>query len=94
MHAEVITRLRPWLRDQQAIERLFDVRLVDSLTPDRYTMHDLIRLYAKGRAEDTDPEERRVAALRRVLGLYIATTSAALRLLYPHRVHATGARDR
>jgi DNA-binding SARP family transcriptional activator len=73
----------------QAIERLFDVRLVDSLIPDRYTMHDLIRLYAQERALDTEPEERRAAALRRVLGLYLATTCAALPLLDPHRVHAT-----
>lgn len=70
------------------IERLFDARLVESPTPGRYTLHDLIRLYAQERGLDAEPPERREAALRRVLGFFLATTGAAVRMIDPHRLHA------
>ncbi|GII54071.1 regulatory protein AfsR [Planotetraspora thailandica] len=72
---------------EEVVERLVDARLVDAPVPDRYTMHDLIRLYAQERAQDTEPGERS-AAFRRVLGFHLATTGAAVRLVEPHRVHA------
>jgi DNA-binding SARP family transcriptional activator/tetratricopeptide (TPR) repeat protein len=72
---------------EEIIERLFDARLVDGPVPDRYTMHDLIRLYAQERALEIEPAER-TAALRRVLGFHLATTGAAVRLVEPHREHA------
>ncbi|MEU9887737.1 BTAD domain-containing putative transcriptional regulator [Sphaerisporangium sp. NPDC051011] len=73
---------------EQAIERLADANLIDSPAPGRYTMHDLVRLYAQERAVGTEPPERRTEAVRRVLGLFIATATAAARLVHPHRVHA------
>ncbi|GAA1276231.1 SARP family transcriptional regulator [Planotetraspora silvatica] len=72
---------------EEIIERLFDARLVDGPVPDRYTMHDLIRLFAQERALEIEPAER-IAALRRVLGFHLATTGAAVRLVEPHREHA------
>ncbi|RCG30272.1 hypothetical protein DQ384_16150 [Sphaerisporangium album] len=73
---------------EQAIERLADANLIDSPAPGRYTMHDLVRLYAQERAVDAEPPERRTEALHRVLGFFIATTVRAARLVDPHRVHA------
>ncbi|TQS25180.1 BTAD domain-containing putative transcriptional regulator [Microbispora sp. KK1-11] len=73
---------------ERVIERLFDARLVESPTPGRYTLHDLIRLYAQERGLDTEPPERREAALRSVLGFFLATTGAAVRMIDPHRLHA------
>ncbi|MEV4294481.1 AfsR/SARP family transcriptional regulator [Microbispora rosea] len=73
---------------ERVIERLFDARLVESPTPGCYTLHDLIRLYAQERGLDTEPPERREAALRRVLGFFLATTGAAVRVIDPHRLHA------
>ncbi|WP_214410604.1 AfsR/SARP family transcriptional regulator [Sphaerisporangium fuscum] len=74
---------------EETVERLFDVRLVDCPAPDRYTMHDLVRLFARERAAGGGPEEGRDVALRRVLGHYLATASLAVGLLEPHRVHVT-----
>ncbi|WP_256862818.1 tetratricopeptide repeat protein [Microbispora sp. GKU 823] len=73
---------------ERVVERLFDARLVETPTPGRYTLHDLIRLYAQERGVDTEPPERREAALRRVLGFFLATTGAAVRMIDPHRLHA------
>ncbi|GIH60644.1 AfsR/SARP family transcriptional regulator [Microbispora siamensis] len=73
---------------ERVVERLFDARLVETPTPGRYTLHDLIRLYAQERGLDTEPPERREAALRRVLGFFLATTGAAVRMIDPHRLHA------
>ncbi|GAA4202694.1 AfsR/SARP family transcriptional regulator [Microbispora amethystogenes] len=87
---EAVTVLleRPPRAAARVIERLVDARLVESPAPGRYTMHDLIRLYAQERALDTEPPDRREAALRRVLGFLLATTSAAVRVIDPHRLHA------
>lgn len=79
---------RPPRAAERVIERLFDARLVESPAPGRYTMHDLIRLYAQERAVDSEPVDRREAALRRVLGFLVATTGAAVRVIDPHRLHA------
>ncbi|WP_182901366.1 BTAD domain-containing putative transcriptional regulator [Microbispora sp. H10830] len=88
LEAVAVLLERPPRAAEQVIERLFDARLVESPTPGRYTMHDLIRLYAQERALDTEPPDRRKAALRRVLGFFLATTSAAVRVIDPHRLHA------
>ncbi|WP_432923867.1 BTAD domain-containing putative transcriptional regulator [Microbispora sp. CA-135349] len=88
LEAVAVLLERPPRAAEQVIERLFDARLVESPIPGRYTMHDLIRLYAQERALDTEPPDRREAALRRVLGFLLATTSAAVRVIDPHRLHA------
>jgi tetratricopeptide (TPR) repeat protein len=53
--------------------------------PSRYTLHDLVRTYAAGRASDEDAPPERRAALTRMFDFYLHTAHAADRLLYPHR---------
>ncbi|MFF5716382.1 BTAD domain-containing putative transcriptional regulator [Streptomyces buecherae] len=55
------------------IESLVDASLLEATTPDRYRFHDLVRLYARARAEANQPVEHREAALSRLLDFYLAT---------------------
>ncbi|MFL6075033.1 MAG: AfsR/SARP family transcriptional regulator [Mycobacteriales bacterium] len=59
---------------------LVDARLVEA-AGDRYRMHDLLRLYARERAEAEDAEPDRVAAVRRVAAAYLQVACAADELL-------------
>ncbi|MFD1325884.1 ATP-binding protein [Micromonospora sonneratiae] len=66
------------------LEELVDAHLVQELSPGRYRMHDLIRRYAADLAADEEPQAE--AALRRVLGHYLAQAVAHDRTLpSPHR---------
>jgi hypothetical protein len=49
----------------------------------RYRMHDLVRLYARERADAEEPAVERAAALDRLAGSYLAITREADRLLRP-----------
>ena len=66
----------------RALER---VSLLDQPTPDRFRMHDLVRLYAAEQAEIDLAEAERTAALRRLVTGYLRTGYAADRLLHPDR---------
>jgi tetratricopeptide (TPR) repeat protein/transcriptional regulator with XRE-family HTH domain len=68
------------------LDRLAAAHLVDQDVPGRFSFHDLLREYAAERARQTDSEAGRVAAVRRLLGWYLATTNAAARLVYPDKV--------
>ncbi|MFL6161144.1 MAG: BTAD domain-containing putative transcriptional regulator [Jatrophihabitantaceae bacterium] len=71
---------------EETLERLVDVQLLsigeaaDGET--RYCFHDLIRVYAGERLLDTDPEPDRRAALRRLLGGWLALAEEAHRTEY------------
>ncbi|PSK87466.1 DNA-binding SARP family transcriptional activator [Murinocardiopsis flavida] len=66
---------------QELLDALVDVHLLDVTgTPNgqaRYGFHDLIRAYARERAEAEDPAEARHAAVARVLGALLALTDIA-----------------
>jgi tetratricopeptide (TPR) repeat protein len=64
-------------------------QLLQQATPTRYSLHDLVRTYAAGRASDEDPPPDRRTALTRLFDYYLHTAHAADRLLYPHRDPAT-----
>jgi tetratricopeptide (TPR) repeat protein len=58
---------------ERELEQLVDASLVevegvDAIGQVRYRLHDLIRLFARERAEAEDPKEARVTAVNRVLG--------------------------
>ncbi|MFC4531964.1 AfsR/SARP family transcriptional regulator [Sphaerisporangium dianthi] len=58
---------------ERELEQLVDASLVeidgvDAIGQVRYRLHDLIRLFARERAESEDPMEARVTAVTRVLG--------------------------
>ncbi|MEV0444663.1 BTAD domain-containing putative transcriptional regulator [Streptomyces spectabilis] len=58
-------------------ESLVDVSLLESPAPGRYRYHDLLRLYARGRASAEESVEGRAAALRRLLDFLVSTVRAA-----------------
>lgn len=74
---------RPERMVADALDRLLDARLLESAGPGRYRMHDLVRLYAREQADDIAQENDRVAATRRALHHYLATSRAASLLLDP-----------
>jgi DNA-binding SARP family transcriptional activator/tetratricopeptide (TPR) repeat protein len=82
--------LRMVLRD------LTDAHLLQHHAPDRYRLHDLVRLYGTERANADQPARERTAALRRLVGFYLHTAHAGQRLLSPRqhsplRLRAPGA---
>ncbi|TWP52084.1 transcriptional regulator [Lentzea tibetensis] len=68
----------PSARD--AVLALEAASLIEPHTPNRYRMHDLLRLYAQDLVAH-DPD--RAAARHRLLEFYLHTTDAAMRLLAP-----------
>jgi hypothetical protein len=69
------------LRRQPAddlLQTLADLSLVESLAPDRYRFHDLLRLFALGRP---GRQSERVCALRGLLDHYLATARDAAKAL-------------
>jgi tetratricopeptide (TPR) repeat protein/transcriptional regulator with XRE-family HTH domain len=71
---------------EQVLERLIGAHLVEPHGGGRYGLHDLLRLYARGRTEAEDSEPERQAALGRLLDWYLHTAATATQLLYPNMV--------
>jgi DNA-binding SARP family transcriptional activator/DNA polymerase III delta prime subunit len=68
---------------ERRLERLVDAQLLETSTPGRYRLHDLLRLYAGELARQQHPEPVRAAALTRALEFYVATAWQTLELLRP-----------
>jgi len=68
------------------LRELEHASLIQQHLPDRYRMHDLVRLYAAGAAHHDIATDVRKSALRRVIDFYIHTAYTADRLLEPHRL--------
>ena len=66
-----------------ALTRLAGAHLVDTAGPGRYVFHDLVRLYAQGRAAEEERDDDRASALTRLLTFYLDAATAAAALLYP-----------
>lgn len=71
---------RPEPETERMLERLVDAQLIQSMTPDRYHLHDLLRLYAR---EETDRGTGTVAALARAMRWYLDAAWQAFRLVRP-----------
>jgi len=69
------------------LEQLSKAHLLQQTTPGRYSFHDLVRIYAAGRARDEDPAPARRAAVARLLGYHLATSSIAMDVLEPDGRH-------
>jgi tetratricopeptide (TPR) repeat protein/transcriptional regulator with XRE-family HTH domain len=76
----------------RVMEDLVDVHLMESPAPERYRMHDLLRLFATEQAIEEEPAERRDAALARLLDFSIAAAHHADELVRPGRIRAKPAR--
>ncbi len=70
----------------ELLDRLAAAHLVDQHAPGRYTFHELLRLYAAGRAEPGESGP----ALQRLLDWYLSTVDSAGRLLYPESQRLPG----
>ncbi|SBT42899.1 ATP-binding protein [Micromonospora narathiwatensis] len=68
---------------ERALDALVDAHLLESTGDGRYRFHDIVRLYARERAQEVDEAAAREAALSRLTGWLFATTASAARLLYP-----------
>jgi tetratricopeptide (TPR) repeat protein len=67
------------------LERLAGAHLLEPRAPGGFGLHDLLRAYARQRAELEESERERQQALERLLGWYLHTADAASRRLYPQR---------
>ncbi|MEU4302410.1 AfsR/SARP family transcriptional regulator [Kitasatospora aureofaciens] len=65
------------------LDALVHAGLLESPAPDRYRYHDLLRLFAQGRAEQLDPEEERAALVLRMVDQAVATAANAYRAVRP-----------
>jgi tetratricopeptide (TPR) repeat protein len=71
---------------EQTLERLVDAQLLESPIPGRYRFHDLLRLFARERAQEQESLPARDAAIRGALEWYLATTKRAADLLQRTRL--------
>ncbi|MGK5740125.1 BTAD domain-containing putative transcriptional regulator [Micromonospora sp. URMC 103] len=79
------------LNDAEAtLDRLVDARMVDCPQPDRYLMHDVVRLYARERSAAEISAGERHAARRGALAHYLALAGQASALLDPHDLPPLG----
>jgi tetratricopeptide (TPR) repeat protein/transcriptional regulator with XRE-family HTH domain len=71
---------------ERLLETLVDAHLLETSTkPGRYRFHDLLRLFARERADAEESDGDREAALYRMFHWYLDTADAAERLLIPGR---------
>jgi tetratricopeptide (TPR) repeat protein/transcriptional regulator with XRE-family HTH domain len=71
----------------RVLDLLARKHLVQQLTPGRYSMHDLLRAYARELAAAHDDEDGRHAALTQLLDYYLHSAAAAMGTLYPAESH-------
>ena len=84
-HAAASLTALPLPRARKVLRELEEASLLVRRPGGRHAMHDIIRSCAVVTARYHIAEERREAALRRVLDFYVQTSHAADRLLAPHR---------
>lgn len=72
---------------QQTVDVLVRAHLVQEIAPRRYSMHDLLAIYAAEKVRSTDPMEVRDRAFTRLFDQYLLDAAAASRLVYPHEWH-------
>lgn len=70
---------------EQLLNRLAKAHLVGHDTARRYTLHDLLRRYAKGRADHEESAEDRLNVIRRLLDWYTLSAANAAALLVSDR---------
>jgi tetratricopeptide (TPR) repeat protein len=74
-------------RAENALDRLLEANLLTEIEDRRFCYHDLLRVYAKQRARETDPVETQETALRRMIEWYLDEAVLADRIIHPHRPH-------
>ncbi|GII95613.1 AfsR/SARP family transcriptional regulator [Sinosporangium siamense] len=67
---------------EDVLESLVDTSLLEASAPGRYRFHDLLRLFARRKAEHTESPPMVERAMRGLLGYYLASARSAHRLAY------------
>jgi DNA-binding SARP family transcriptional activator len=70
----------------QGLERLANTHLVDESVPGRFAMHDLVRFFARERAETEESAAGRDRAVSRLFGFYLSSLDRVAGKLYPQTV--------
>lgn len=70
-------------RAEEALEALVDAHLIDTPAPQRYRLHDLVRLFAAEQAALSDPQHEHVAAVGRLATWYAHRADAATEAIAP-----------
>lgn len=68
---------------RRVLDQLARAHLIHAAGPDRYGMHDLLRIYACELAASQDSQDERQAALTRLFDHYLHTAGAAMETLFP-----------
>jgi tetratricopeptide (TPR) repeat protein/transcriptional regulator with XRE-family HTH domain len=71
---------------RRLLAQLARSNLIEELSPDCFTFHDLLRLYAAERVRVEESPDQRETARVRLLNYYLYTTDAATRLLSPQKL--------
>jgi len=71
---------------QHMLDVIARAHLITAPAPDRYSFHDLLRIYARERAVEEDSGPDRAAALGRLFDHYLQGAGEAARLAYPDTV--------
>ncbi|GIH07189.1 hypothetical protein Rhe02_52560 [Rhizocola hellebori] len=74
-------------QSQHAVAALARAHLVQFTVADRFTMHDLLRVYGAERVAEEDVETDTRAALEGLFDYYLSAAAAAMDVLYPHERH-------
>jgi DNA-binding SARP family transcriptional activator/Tfp pilus assembly protein PilF len=74
-------------RARRALDVLVRAHLIQPAGPDRYSLHDLLRAYARELAANQDGEEQLRAALTRLFDHYLHTAAVAMDTLHPAERH-------
>lgn len=72
---------------RQALDVLSRAHLIQPAAPGRYTMHDLLRGYARELSAAVDGGQEQHAALTRLFDHYLHTAARAMDVLYPAHGH-------
>lgn len=83
----------PVAEAEDALDELVELGLVQSGFTARYRLHDLIRLFARRRFEQEEPEDERTAAAARAVDWLLDTAIAAGRRFEPDYAALPGRRD-
>jgi tetratricopeptide (TPR) repeat protein len=96
MGAPLVARLLDQSEEaaERVLERLVDAHLLETPSPGRYRLHDLLRLCARELVGQHHGERELASALTRALGFYLATAWQTLALLRPGDYRLTRIDDR
>jgi DNA-binding SARP family transcriptional activator/tetratricopeptide (TPR) repeat protein len=72
---------------RRLLDQLARAHLIQSASPSRYGMHDLLSAYARDLAAAQDSDQERRAALTRLFDHYLHTAAIAMDTLYPAEPH-------